>query len=167
MCNQTSQVSHVCDVMSCVYWQIVSLHMWEHIHVNGSVYCFAAAARHNEWFWTFKIKQSILWDNLFPQILFFIIKHTVMFGVTQPKYRCVSLYRTQWLFFGRNYGQLTPEIIYFHYLRKCFLDQSIWKIFYLILKKEALTGHCYAGTHDTPEDFRATEPCSSTELFSF
>ena len=45
----------------------------------------------------------------------------------------------QWLFFGRNIGQLTPKIIYFHYLRKCFLDQSIQKIVYLILKKEALS----------------------------
>ena len=45
---------------------------------------------------------------------------------------------TQWLFFGRNIGQLTPKNIYFHYRRKCFLDQSIQKIFYLILKKEAL-----------------------------
>ena len=35
----------------------------------------------------------------------------------------------QLLFFGRNIGQLTPNIIYFHYLKKRFLDQSIQKIF--------------------------------------
>ena len=44
----------------------------------------------------------------------------------------------QCLFFGRNIGQLTPKIIYFHHLRKYFLRQSIQKTFYLILKKEAL-----------------------------
>ena len=43
----------------------------------------------------------------------------------------------QWLFFGRDIGQLTPKIIYFHSLRKSFLDQSIQK-YYLTLKKEAL-----------------------------
>ena len=46
--------------------------------------------------------------------------------------------RTQWLFFGRNIGQLTPKITYFHYLRKKILDQSIQKTVYLILKKVAL-----------------------------
>ena len=44
---------------------------------------------------------------------------------------------SQWLFFGRNIGQLTPKIVYFHYLRKCFLDQSIQKKVYLILKKKS------------------------------
>ena len=29
------------------------------------------------------------------------------------------------------------------------------------------TGHRYAGTHETPDDFQGTEPCFSTELFSF
>ena len=44
----------------------------------------------------------------------------------------------QWFFFSRNIGHLTPKMIYFHYLIKCFPDQSIQKTFYLILKKEAL-----------------------------
>ena len=34
---------------------------------------------------------------------------------------------SQWLFFGRNIGLLTPKIIYFHYLIKYCLDQSIQK----------------------------------------
>ena len=46
--------------------------------------------------------------------------------------------RSQWLFFGRNIGLLTLKVIYFHYLKIYFLDQSIQKICYLILKKEAL-----------------------------
>ena len=46
----------------------------------------------------------------------------------------------QCFFFSRNIGEVTLKIIYFHYLKKCFLDQSIQKIFYLILKTEALLG---------------------------
>ena len=42
--------------------------------------------------------------------------------------------------FSRNIGWLTPKIIYLRYLKKSFLDQSIQKTFYLILKKEALDG---------------------------
>ena len=37
--------------------------------------------------------------------------------------------------FSRNIAYVTPEIIYFYYLKKYFLDQSIQKINYLILKK--------------------------------
>ena len=33
----------------------------------------------------------------------------------------------QCFLFSRNTGQLTPKIIYFHYLKKPFLDQSIQK----------------------------------------
>ena len=44
----------------------------------------------------------------------------------------------QWFFFSRNVGLLNLKIICFHYLKKSFLDQSIQKIFYFILKKEAL-----------------------------
>ena len=40
--------------------------------------------------------------------------------------------------FSRIIGYLTPKIIYFYYLKKYFLDQSIPKIFNFILKKEAL-----------------------------
>ena len=59
-----------------------------------------------------------------------------------PELASTNYYEWQWLFFGRNIGQLTPKIIYFHYLRKFFLDQSIQQIFYLILKTEALmSGH--------------------------
>ena len=50
--------------------------------------------------------------------------------------------RSQWLFFGRNIGLLTLKVIYFHYLKIYFLDQSIQKICYLILKKEALSVVC-------------------------
>ena len=42
--------------------------------------------------------------------------------------------------FSRNIGQVTLKISDFYYLKKSFLDQSIQKIFYLILKKEALAG---------------------------
>ena len=51
-----------------------------------------------------------------------------------------QMHRIQCLSFGRNIGQLTPKIMYFHYLKKCFLDRSIQKIVSLILKKEALIG---------------------------
>ena len=44
----------------------------------------------------------------------------------------------QCFLFSRIIGQLTPKIIYFYYLKKYFLDQSIQKIFHLILKKEPL-----------------------------
>ena len=33
----------------------------------------------------------------------------------------------QCFLFSRIIGQLTPKNIYFHYLKKCFLDQSIQK----------------------------------------
>ena len=49
----------------------------------------------------------------------------------------------QCFFFSRNIGQLTPKIIYFHYVIKYFLDQSIQKIFNLTLKTEALTTTCH------------------------
>ena len=44
----------------------------------------------------------------------------------------------QWFFFSRIIGYLTLKIIYFHYVKKHILDQSIQYIFYLILKKDAL-----------------------------
>ena len=50
-----------------------------------------------------------------------------------------GIHAQQCFFFSRNIGQLTPKIIYFHYLKKYFLDLSIQKTFYLILKTEALT----------------------------
>ena len=50
---------------------------------------------------------------------------------------CGSHTQLQCFLFSRIIGQLTPKIIYFYYLKKYFLDQSIQKIFYLILKKEA------------------------------
>ena len=42
------------------------------------------------------------------------------------------------VFFSRNVGQITPQIIYLDNL-KYFLDQSIQEKFYLILNTEALT----------------------------
>ena len=53
----------------------------------------------------------------------------------------LTLCSAQWLLFSRNIGYLTLKIIYLHYLKKSFLDQSIQKIVYLILKKEALALH--------------------------
>ena len=44
----------------------------------------------------------------------------------------------QYFLFSRIIGLVTPKINYFYYLKKYFLDQSIQKIFYSILKKEAL-----------------------------
>ena len=54
-----------------------------------------------------------------------------------------KLYGLAWacyqrFFFSQNIGLLTPKIIYFYYLNKYFLDQSIQKIFHLNLKTEAL-----------------------------
>ena len=40
--------------------------------------------------------------------------------------------------FRRNIGLLTLKIIYFHYLKNSFLDQSTQKRFYLISKKQTL-----------------------------
>ena len=48
---------------------------------------------------------------------------------------CVESSCMQRFFLSRNFGQVTPTIIYLHHLRNYFLDQSIQKIFYLILKK--------------------------------
>ena len=39
--------------------------------------------------------------------------------------------------FNRNIGQVKPKIIYFYYQQKYFLDQSVEKIVYFILKTEA------------------------------
>ena len=44
----------------------------------------------------------------------------------------------QWFFFRQNIGHVTPKNVDFHYLKKYFLDQSIWQIFNLILKTAAL-----------------------------
>ena len=44
----------------------------------------------------------------------------------------------QCILFSRFIGELTLKIIYLYYLKKYFMDQSIQKMFYLILKKEAL-----------------------------
>ena len=44
-------------------------------------------------------------------------------------YRVASVQRYQWLFVGLNIGQLTPKIIHFHYLSKCFPDKCIQKHF--------------------------------------
>ena len=44
----------------------------------------------------------------------------------------------QCFLFSWNIGWFTPKNIYFHYLKKSFPDQSIQKMLYLILKKEAL-----------------------------
>ena len=44
----------------------------------------------------------------------------------------------QWFFFSRYIGLVTPKIIYVQYLQKYILDQTIQKIFHLILKTEAL-----------------------------
>ena len=44
----------------------------------------------------------------------------------------------QCFLFSRIFGYFTPKIIYFHYLKKCVLDQSIQKNILFILKKEEL-----------------------------
>ena len=46
--------------------------------------------------------------------------------------------RLQCFFYSRNIGLVTPNIYYFYYLTKYFLAQSIQKIWYFILKTEAL-----------------------------
>ena len=43
----------------------------------------------------------------------------------------------QCFFSSRIISWFVPKIIYFHYLKKAFLDQSIKNIFYFILKTEA------------------------------
>ena len=49
----------------------------------------------------------------------------------------------QCFFFSRNIGLVTPRIGYFYYQTEYFLDQRIHKIFYLILKTEALAMGLY------------------------
>ena len=44
----------------------------------------------------------------------------------------------QCFFLSRNIAEVTPKIMYFHYLKKRFLDQSIQNTIYLSLKIEAL-----------------------------
>ena len=70
----------------------------------------------------------------------------------------------QCFFFSRNIGQLTLKTIYFYYLKKLFLDQSIQKSFYLILKKEALR---ITPLHRvlTQWDVRSRCMCSTVLLF--
>ena len=52
----------------------------------------------------------------------------------RPRLRCLL----QCFPLSRIIGKVAPKIYYFRYLKKYFLDQSIQKIVYLILKKEAL-----------------------------
>ena len=47
-------------------------------------------------------------------------------------------YPQQCFFSSQHIGQVTPKIIHVHHLKKCFLDQSISKTLYLILKTAAL-----------------------------
>ena len=51
---------------------------------------------------------------------------------------CKPKYCSQPVLFSRNVGLVTQKIIYFHCQKKPFLDPSIQKLFYFILKKEAL-----------------------------
>ena len=44
----------------------------------------------------------------------------------------------QYFSFSRNICQVTLRILYFHYVKKIKLDQTIHKMFYLIMKTEAL-----------------------------
>ena len=48
------------------------------------------------------------------------------------------LFDRQWFFHSRNVGWVTPEIIYFRYLKKRFLDRSIQKNILLNFEKEVL-----------------------------
>ena len=70
--------------------------------------------------------------------------HTFSIMLRPWRQRCSSRLRCEFtnghkcFLFSRNIGKVTPKIIYFHFLIKYFLDQSIQKIIYLILKKEAL-----------------------------
>ena len=50
----------------------------------------------------------------------------------------LSPHPKQCFFFSRNISFVTPKIVYFHYLKKSILDESIQKRFYVILKTEAL-----------------------------
>ena len=55
-------------------------------------------------------------------------------------------------FFKPNIGQFTPKIVYFHYLKKCFLAQSFLNTFYLILKTEALMHMASQGRMNTQDE---------------
>ena len=66
-------------------------------------------------------------------------------------------YPEQGFFFSRNIGQVTPKMIYFYYLKKQFLAQSIQKIFYLILKKDALTPNCQVCLHTMCDCYKLSE----------
>ena len=52
--------------------------------------------------------------------------------------RCVLATRGQCFFFSRNIVWFTPKIVYFYFLINVFLDRSIQKKIYCILKTEAL-----------------------------
>ena len=54
--------------------------------------------------------------------------------------------RKQCFCFSRNIGQIIPKFMYFHYLLKHFLDQSIQKMLYSILKIEVLDGKYWKST---------------------
>ena len=51
--------------------------------------------------------------------------------------------------FSQNIGYLNPKIIYFyfHYLKESFLDESVQKILYLILKRKHCWLHRYTSLH--------------------
>ena len=47
-------------------------------------------------------------------------------------------FKLQCFLFSRSIGKVTPKISYFHYVQNNNLDRCIHKVFYLILKSEAL-----------------------------
>ena len=66
------------------------------------------------------------------------------------------------VFFSRNIGKVTPKIMYFHYLEKYFLDQSIQKLFNLILKTEALVRSCSSSA--AMWNVKKLEDCSGRDI---
>ena len=57
------------------------------------------------------------------------------------------------LYFTRNIYQVTPKTICFHNLKRYFLDQSIQKYIFLMLKKEALEVVLVLATFSQPLDW--------------
>ena len=60
--------------------------------------------------------------------------------------------RCQYFFLRRNIGEVTPKVVFFHYLTKYFPDQSIQNTFHLILKTEALV--VVSNSIDSVESYR-------------
>ena len=86
------------------------------------------------------------------------------------KHCCSSIeHCDQCFLLSRNIGKVNPTIIYFHYVKKYFLNQSIQNITYLILKKDALIVTWHIGVRSPSgayEVFVGLRETIATDLFA-